>query len=521
MNKVLGEFGILGFYDAASNNWYRIDNIDIKDGKFTDINCIKSEPDQLSSFALPGFVDAHCHILENPYDDSGNLVNIAYINTLIAANHGITSVKDVGGYEYRAIEISRLLSKYNLAHIYTSGCYFTVPGGHCSDRGAIEISNLVDFKKGMKILLYNGIKYCKIINSDYGFEHSLLCQMIDYAHHCGMIVSTHAYTEKAAFDAVTAGTDTLEHAGDYSDELLEQIEKRNVIVIPTYVAAVDSTVENCEELHDVNKDVLAEWLNGENTVIPKLFERNISVGLGTDAGFPGTPFNSLVREIELLHKRFGVSIPRLLYSANITTPRALGAEGNIGRIACGFNADFLIYDRNPLEDISILIHPSQIWLNGKRIDNLAGNHIQIKQLTRNHIRFISENLSHYYFDCAELNDFWTDEELESWIACEEDYSTGAFLDGTMVGFCLTHYHKAVNKVYLENIFVCNDYRGQGIAHRLIFDVIAHYRDLSDKKIRFIGLVDVRNKAAVSVLEKGSFVKGHPMLWMQLNAYDSY
>ena len=60
-----------------------------------------------------------------------------------------------------------------------------------------------------------------------------LCQMIEYAHHNGLLVLTHAYTEKATFDAVMAGTDTFEHAGNYSDDLLNLIKERDVIVIYT------------------------------------------------------------------------------------------------------------------------------------------------------------------------------------------------------------------------------------------------------------------------------------------------
>ena len=39
------------------------------------------------------------------------------------------------------------ITKYKLARIYTSGCYYTVPKGHCSDRGAIEITRMKELRK--------------------------------------------------------------------------------------------------------------------------------------------------------------------------------------------------------------------------------------------------------------------------------------------------------------------------------------------------------------------------------------
>lgn len=119
-----------------------------------------------------------------------------------------------------------MLANFKVPRLFSSGCYFTVPQGHCSDRGAIEISNMNDFIRGMQPLIDNDVHFCKIINSDDGFEVDLLTHMIEYAHNQNMVVSCHAYTEKAAFVAVEAGTDTLEHVGAYSDELLSLIKEK-------------------------------------------------------------------------------------------------------------------------------------------------------------------------------------------------------------------------------------------------------------------------------------------------------
>lgn len=512
------------FYDAELCEWRELNFIEIEDGIF---KCIKSSDLKVKKkyirYILPGFIDAHCHLLENPYPCNMNgegrsLSSIALNNALVASKSGITSLKDMGGYEYRVLEIIKMLANFKVPRLFSSGCYFTAPNGHCSNRGAIKVSNINDFIQGMQPLIDNHVHFCKIINSDDGFSIDLLTRMIEYAHNQEMVVSCHAYTEKAAFAAVAAGTDTLEHVGDYSDKLLNFIKEKNVIVVPTYVAAYDSTLENCEELQDINESVLAEWINGENTVIPKLFKQQLKVALGTDSGFLGTPCDSLLREIGLIHNIFGISIQELLYSAFVITPATVGMSGKLGKISDGYYADFVCYDENPVDNLDVLLKPKEVWIGGKRIDDSVDRQIKIRRLKSTDIESISSYMSNYYFNCAELNDFWTLDEILAWVTDLNDYCTGAFMKDEFVGFCLTHYHATANKVHIENIFVLEQFRNQGIAQYLIFDMISFYRFIN-RKVRFVGLVDVKNDASTALFKKNKFVKGHPMYWMQYNAYE--
>lgn len=512
------------FYDAELCKWKELEYIEIEKGIFKQIKFSDLKMNiKYTRYILPGFIDAHCHLLENPYpcdtnDKGRSLCSIALNNALAASKNGITSLKDLGGYEYRVLEIIKMLANFKVPRLFSSGCYFTFPNGHGSDRGAIIVSSMNEFIRGMQPLIENNIHFCKIINSDDGFSVDLLTHMIKYAHEQKMVVSCHAYTEKAAYVAVTAGTDTLEHAGDYSDELLNLIKEKNVIIVPTYVSAYDSTPENCEDICDIDEKVLKDWIEGENAVIKKLFKKRIRVAIGTDSGFLGTPCDSLLREIELIHTTFGISIQELLYSAFITTPATVGMTEKLGKISEGYYADFVCYEENPIDNIEILQKPNGVWIGGKRVDDSINHQIKIRRLKVSDIESISAYMSNYYFNCAELDDFWTQDEILAWVTDLSDYCTGAFIKDKFVGFCLTHYHATVNKVHLENIFVQEQFRRLGIAHHLIFDMISYYRT-KNQKVRFVGLVDAENDASIALFGKNRFVKGHPMYWMQYNAYE--
>lgn len=505
------------FYDAINAKWFQLNCLEISDELITNISfteCVEGK--KYSRFILPGLIDAHCHILEDPGEillDS--LSSIAFENALTAGRSGITTLKDMGGFFFKAIDIANRLNRNRLPRIFTSGCYFTSPGGHCSDHGAIVILDIAQFKLEIGRLKQNNINFCKIIHGDDGFSLRLLKEMIGFAHSKGMMVSCHAYTEKAASEAVLAGTDILEHAGDYSDWLLQQIKIHNVIIVPTYVAAVDSTPANCGVLNDVSADVLDTWLLGEKKVIPKLFENDLLVALGTDSGFLGTPCNSLIREIKLLQEHFNIPIERLLFSALIITPKTLMLDNMLGKIDQGYYADFTSYHDNPIADIDLLGHPDEVWIRGERIDGMIANFVTIRRLSKCDVKAVSLYLRHYYFDCGTIDDYWTEDELEAWISDHSDYCIGAFWADSLIGFCLTHYHKTTNKVHLENVFVVEQYRRNGVAQRLLYDVVSYYSDKS-KVIRFVGMVDLDNIKSQKLLETNCFVKGRPMYWMQSN-----
>lgn len=519
-NKITYKWEDTCFYDAISAKWFQLDCLEISGGLITNINfteCVVGK--MYSRYILPGFIDAHCHILENPNDNSiDSLASIAFENALTASRGGITALKDMGGFFFKAIEIVNRLNNYKLPRIFTSGCYFTSPEGHCSDHGAIIISDIERFKREIGRLLKNNVYFCKIIHGDEGFPLKLLKEMINFAHSKGMMVSCHAYTEKAASEAVLAGTDTLEHAGDYSDKLLEQIKMNNVIIVPTYVAAVDSTPANCEALNDVSEDILKTWVLGENKVIPKLFQNDLLVALGTDSGFLGTPCDSLIREIKLLKSNFNIPIERIMFSALVTTPMTVMMGDMLGKIAQGYYADFTCYYNNPIANLDLLGHPDEVWIHGERTDNMIANCVTIRRLSICDVEVVSSYLRHYYFDCGTIDDFWNENELKAWISDHSDYCIGAFLDDILIGFCLTHYHKAVNKVHLENIFIVEKYRRNGVAHRLLYDVVSYYANNS-KTIRFIGMVDFDNIKSQKLLETFYFIKGRPMFWMQRNIKD--
>ena len=101
------------YYDAEFRKWYELVHMDIENGYFSRIESyavdIASKP--FSKYILPGFIDAHVHLLEDPYSiehsdliyhkSFENLWLCAKKNMQDALKGGVTSVKDLGGRNLR------------------------------------------------------------------------------------------------------------------------------------------------------------------------------------------------------------------------------------------------------------------------------------------------------------------------------------------------------------------------------------------------------------------------------------
>jgi len=217
-------------------------------------------------------------------------------------------------------------------------------------------------------------------------------------------LATHTGDARDVTDAVEVGSASIEH-GSWRDELpdtlLARMVRRGVYLDPTlgvaeayaqYFAGKADALNNSLVQQVVPATVFSGTrdfvLSGKGAdaaraaVFQSSFEQaranllrawraGVPLVTGTDSGNPLVFHGpSLHHEIELW-VRAGIPPRVALTAATLNGARLLGAENRFGAIRKGLEADLLLVDGNPLEDIAATGRISLVVFKGERIRRAA------------------------------------------------------------------------------------------------------------------------------------------------------
>ncbi|WAH55774.1 amidohydrolase family protein [Pseudomonas silvicola] len=183
-------------------------------------------------------------------------------------------------------------------------------------------------------------------------------EMVDEAHRLGCKVATHAYGREAVLYAAKAGVDLVFHAFYMDDDCIEALLQAGSILAPT-MTFPQNTVDFCQP-HDPAISTgyaayCARTLEVGSAVLKRAKAAGIPFACGSDSGFAVTPYGEWhARELELLVKRLGFTPAEALFAATHVGARCMPKGDTLGTLEVGKQADFLVLDGSPLDDIRLL-----------------------------------------------------------------------------------------------------------------------------------------------------------------------
>ena len=185
------------------------------------------------------------------------------------------------------------------------------------------------------------------------YDETQLRAIVDAARVRGVGVLVHAHGDEGAYAAVKAGARTIEHGTYVSDSTLRLMKERGTCLTPTYTTLVDLS----EPGGDYDSAPLA--LRGAHMMpraaegIRKAHALGVPVITGVDTEY-GPQSTSRI-PLEIMHlTELGFTPMEAIRAATAVAAQCLGIDTRVGTLRAGMEADLVVFERNPLDDIGAL-----------------------------------------------------------------------------------------------------------------------------------------------------------------------
>jgi imidazolonepropionase-like amidohydrolase len=349
--------------------------------------------DLSKSTVLPGFIDAHTHVLLNgditaeDYDAQLLKESIPYRailaarNARIALDHGFTTMRDLEteGAMYADVDVKTAIANGEVPgpRMQVATRAMTPTGmypllGYSWElqvpRGVQYVDGVDGARKAVREQVMYGADWIKYYSDRrYHFEpdgvlHSMVNftddeakAIVDETHRLGKRVAAHAIGSDGIAAALRAGVDTIEHGDGLTDALIDEVVKKGVYWVPTI--AVGAYVAPGRGGN------WTKMVDTEKVAFQKALKKGVKVALGTDAGgFDWKELNQ-VKEFEY-YVDYGMTPMQAIRSGTIVPAELLGWGDKLGTIEAGKWADLVAVSGDPLKDIRELERVSFVMKGG-------------------------------------------------------------------------------------------------------------------------------------------------------------
>jgi imidazolonepropionase-like amidohydrolase len=318
----------------------------------------------LDGWVVPGLVDAHCHVGLGPQGAVDH--DTTEQQALDDRAAGTLLIRDAGSpSDTRWID-----ERPDLPKIIRAGRHIARTRRYLRNYAhEVEPDQLVD---RVRLEAKAGDGWVKLvgdwIDRDVGdlapcWPRDVLAEAIGAAHEEGARVTAHCFGQESLYDFAAAGSDCVEHATGLEPATIEQFVTQGIAIVPTLVniANFPQIAEPAREKFPRYHRRMMDLHARRYQTIGTAHEAGIPIYLGTDAG--GALRHGLAAHEAGELARAGLGPRRALDAATFAARRWLGRPG----LEEGADADLLVVDGDPREDIATLLSPLHIVLRGATV----------------------------------------------------------------------------------------------------------------------------------------------------------
>jgi imidazolonepropionase-like amidohydrolase len=331
---------------------------------------------------LPGMIQSHAHLAWDGIHDLANQsLNDApeisayksAANMLKCLQAGITLHRDLG------MNKSNLFAKQAVEQGIFPGPRLLVCGEAIVQTGGHtywccrEASGADEMRRAVREQVRAGADLIKIMASHdlVEFTDEELFAVIDETHRNGLLITAHATFNAVIKRVAEFGVDCIEHGGDMTDETIELVKSKNIPIVTTFAPLV----MQAERGHEYG---VPEWKIQERKKaiadgkrfdgLQRAAKAGITIAFGTDAGSPVVQHDVVVPELKfMLQLGLLQDNYHAIRAATIIPAKISRMEKKIGTLEVGKEADLIVVDGNPLQDLEALARVQMTVIAGKQM----------------------------------------------------------------------------------------------------------------------------------------------------------
>ncbi|MEN8705733.1 imidazolonepropionase-like amidohydrolase [Nocardioides marinisabuli] len=193
------------------------------------------------------------------------------------------------------------------------------------------------------------------------FPPESLAEAIAVAHEHGAKVTAHCFGHEVLQGLLDAGIDCIEHGTGLALDQVEQMAATGVALVPT-VMQTDKFPEFAaqgREKFPAYAATMDELHARRREVLMSAHEAGVALYVGSDGG--GAQRHGHLAGEVLAMAQMGLPAAEVLAAASWRAREWLGFEGLVE----GASADFVVYDRDPAQDLTVLWEPTRVVLRGR------------------------------------------------------------------------------------------------------------------------------------------------------------
>jgi imidazolonepropionase-like amidohydrolase len=358
---------------------------------------------------LPGFIDAHTHLLSEMDGTNLTLQDVEMLRIVATQSTarrallgaklgredleaGITTVRDLGNSGVNgdvalrdAINNGWLPGPRIVAAtraLAAQGGQFgplTAQAQSIIEQEYVTIRGAESARQAVRQALYDGANCVKVIVNGSPANVTLdeMKAIVEEAHTVGVKVAAHAIGDKATRIAAEAGVDSIEHAYIVKDDVLKMMADKHIFLVPT-----DGTVQTflnmtfgtrqpgAEEKSRMEKEY-QPFVERSRDRLRRARKMGVPIASGSDMYLTMPNLNRGQASLLVFeaYTEAGMSPLEIIQAATRNGAELLGMADKIGTLEAGKWADIIAVPGDPLKDVKVLERAKFVMKGGAVIKN--------------------------------------------------------------------------------------------------------------------------------------------------------